>query len=139
MIERVEIYDISNPSGRSCLISILKAHGDYESKSFHIDFRILHSFLSLSTSKRLHLATQAMGQNFRTLLVNWSIIFADEEVIDFFFNNDSHESVHKFWILKMETYQGVIRREQWSLNKANICSTQWILFLFSSQGTSVQV
>ena len=61
--EQAQIYAALDPSGRNRQFTVLEAEGEYEGNSltFLIDLGSSHSFISLSTAKRLGPKAQPTG------------------------------------------------------------------------------
>ena len=141
MEEQAQVYAALDPSGYNRQFSILEVQGDYEGKtlSFLVDSGSSHSFLSPSTIKRLQLHTEPTGRKLRVSLANGSTILVDEQTVELPFQLDGNPTSHKFRVLKMGKFQGILGMDWLSLSCADINCRQGIVSFLTNKGQRVQV
>ena len=141
MEEQAQVYAALDPSGYNRQFSILEVQGDYEGKtlSFLVESGSLHSFLSPNTIKRLQLHTKSTGHKLRASLANGSTILMDEQTINLPFQIEGNPSSHKFRVLKMGKFQGILGMDWLSLNHADINCNRGIVSFLTIEGKRVLV
>lgn len=89
--------------------------------------------------KILHVDAQATRKRLRALLANASIVIVDEEVVKLPFQLKGHISLHKFYILKMGQFEGILGKDWLSKNLADIHCSQGIISFVRDAREQVQV
>ncbi len=140
-VEQAHIYAALDPRGYNRQYSILEVQGEHEGKiiSFLVDSGSSHSFLSPSTIKRLQLPAQPTGRKLRVSLANGSNILTDEQTIEIPFQLSENPTCHKFRILKLGKFQGILGMDWLSQNDSDINCKRGLVSFVTSEGKRVQV
>ena len=100
---QAQVYAALDPRGRNQQFSIMEIGGTSQGKtlSFLIDSGSSHSFLLLTTIKRMWLHPQATGRNLRISLAYGSSLSTREQVVKIDFELGGFPTNQEFRVLKM--------------------------------------